>query len=213
MLIDLYDLDKVKGMSPDGKRLSNMENLVTRMAKIVLKDNTSKDDFVRARSSSPSPSTSSDDTRSPSLSRCRRRGKLCRRMYSQSRHVDRGEEIRNFEKLMVISFRTLLEMLERGEPLKGFLSHGLTITEKAASGAYQDRAYIAYDASVRQRAKKIGPRAFDSPINEDLIRHFSLENSKRFGVARGQSGSKRKSNTCYRFNSETGCGAKDCEIG
>lgn len=170
---DHNDLDTVKGMSPDEKCFANMEDLVSRMVKIVLKDNSSKSDFVSARSVSPLSNTSSDGTRSWTPSHCRRRGKSSRPMYSQTRHVDKGEEVKNVEKLMVISFKILLEVLEQGEPLKGFLSHGLTIAEKTASGAYQDHIYIAYDASVRQRTLKQGPRAFETPINEDLIKGHS----------------------------------------
>lgn len=93
-------------------------------------------------------------------------------------------------------------------PVQGVISHGLTISEKAASGAYVDKAYIAYDSSVRGRAKKIGPRAFVEPVNEDLIRHFSLENSRKFEQRQG--GSKKKKNVCFRYNSDAGCQSKDC---
>lgn len=52
--------------------------------------------------------------------------------------------------------------------------------------------------------------AFKTPINEDLIRHFSLENSKRFEPSKPSSGSKKRKNVCYRYNTETGCNSKDC---
>lgn len=88
------------------------------------------------------------------------------------------------------------------------VSHGLTISEKAASGAYVDRAFIVYDNSVCGRAKKIGLTAFMEPVNEDLIRHFSRENSHKFDQHQGSV--KKGKNICFRYNSEPGCQSKDC---
>lgn len=115
---------------------------------------------------------------------------------------------------MVITFRTIIEMLERGIPVLGITGHGLTMAEKAASGAYVDKAFIAYDSSVRVRAAKKGITAFKNPVNEDLIRHFSLENSKKFEARPGQSSRKKRGKgICFRFNSESGCHAKSCVYG
>lgn len=197
--------------APDSHRLSNLEDLVARMAKVVLKDDPDINRKPKQRSVSPDTTSSSREDSSRSWSPVHsRKGGRKRRDFSRSRHLDKGEEITNFEKLMVISSKTLLELHEQRAPLDGFISHCLTIAEKAATGAYQDRAYIAYDASVRRRAQKMGPKAFDVPVNEDLIRHFRLENSKRFDVNRGGVSSKKKRNTCYCFNAETGCASKDC---
>lgn len=165
---------------------------------------------LKPSSSISSSSLSSESRSSSPVRRSRAKGGHRRRTYSQSRHLDRGEVLNNFEKLMVITFRTLLELLENGVQPKGFLRHGLTMAEKAASGAYQDRAFIAYDASVRQRASRIGPSAFGLPVNEELIRHFSLENSKRFDTRANGGGARKRKNTCYRYNSETGCPSKEC---
>lgn len=110
---------------------------------------------------------------------------------------------------MVVTFRTFLEMRERGLTLDDLLLHGLTMAEKSASGAYLDRACILYDASVRQRALRLGHAAFGEPVNEDLIRHFSLENARRFHNKPPQ-GAKKKKNICFRFNLEVGCSSKDC---
>lgn len=186
-------------------RLARIEATVEKLASIILKDTPAltmaaepphRDDRKR------SPSIFSDSSRSRSTSRDRRRARS-NRVYSQSRHLDKGESISSFEALMVSTFRTLREMLEKELPLEGMINHGLTMSEKAASGAYLDRACINYDASVRQRAQKMGPSAFAVPVNEDLIRHFSLENSKRF-QSQGQ-GAKKKKNTCFKFNSDSGC--------
>lgn len=96
----------------------------------------------------------------------------------------------------------------------GIVGHGLTIAEKAASGTYIDKVFIAYDSSIRVRAAKKGISAFKNPFNEDLIRHFSLENCEKFESRPGQSSKKRRSSgVCFRFNSDSGCHAKSCNYG
>lgn len=204
------EIEKPEGTiaAPDDDRLSRMEALVGQIASVVFKK--SADDAPAK--SKPRDDTQSDDSfssRSSSQSRHGRRRSRQNRIFAQSRHVNQGETIQNFDHLMVITFKTLLEMCERGLPLNGLLRHGLTMAEKSASGAYLDRACILYDASVRQRALKLGHAAFGEPVNEDLIRHFSLENARRFD-SRPPQGSKKKKNVCFRYNSESGCNAKDC---
>lgn len=110
---------------------------------------------------------------------------------------------------MVITFKTLIELQEKRLPINGLLYHGLVMAEKSASGAYVDRASINYDDSVCQRAAKHGLDVFENPCNEDLIRHYSLENSRKFDVRQGP-GHKKKKNLCFRFNSEAGCHSKEC---
>lgn len=207
---DQERLPKTRGEVNHENRLARIEATMDKIAAIVLKDSPPQavvTETPRHDDRRRSPSVFSDSSRSRSTSRERRRSRP-NRVYSQSRHLERGEIISTFESLMVSTFRTLKEMQEKGLPLEGMINHGLTMSEKAASGAYLDRACISYDASVRQRAQKLGPSAFAVPINEDLIRHFSLENSKRFQT-QGQ-GSKKKKNTCFKFNSETGCNNGNC---
>lgn len=110
---------------------------------------------------------------------------------------------------MVITFKMLIELYERDIPIMGALNHGLMLAEKSASGAYLDRASINYDASVRLRARKGGVDVFANPCNEDLICHYSLENSRKFETQRA-AGHKKKKGICFRFNSEAGCHSKDC---
>lgn len=131
------------------------------------------------------------------------------RIFAQDYYIERGESIISFEALMVITFKTLIDMGERGTPVAGLLCHGLTMAEKAASGAYVDRACIMYDAAVRQRALKMGYTAFGEPIYEDLIRCFSLENSRKF-ESKPTHGGRKKKNICFRYNSDAGCTSKDC---
>lgn len=208
---------KEAGITED--RFTKLETLVNKMAEVVLKEKPlpclpPKQDF----SSDSSTLSSSDSSRPPrsrfSLASSGRRRSRPARLFSQTRHVEKGEQLNTFEGLMVITFRTIIEMLEKGIPVMGIVGHGLTMAEKAASGAYVDKACIAYDSSVRVRAAKKGVMAFTNPVNEDLIRHFSLENSKKFEARAGQNSKKRKSSgVCFRFNSDSGCHAKSCAYG
>lgn len=198
----------------DNDRFSRMEKLVERMAEVVFTDhNNNLNDNQRGdgpgRNEKPQGPGSDGSTSDTSGRHVRRRSRQ-HKIFAQDRHVNPGEVVNTFESLMVVTFRTLLDMGERAIPMSGLISHGLTMAEKAASGAYLDRACIAYDASVRQRALRVGHDAFGNPINEDLIRHFSLENSKRFDNRNGQGGRKKRSNTCFRFNSDAGCNSKEC---
>lgn len=60
----------------------------------------------------------------------------------------------------------------------------------------------------------LGKVSFKNPVNEDLIRHFSLENSRRFEARPSQGSRKKRSNgVCFRFNSDNGCHAKSCVYG
>lgn len=194
-----------QGSRFDEDRLFAMEDLVKRMAKVVLLNSEERPSRTRAAISR---SSSSDDS-SRSVSPKGRAPRSQRKLISQTRHVNPGETLTSFDSLMVITFKTMIELQENQLPINGILNHGLVMAEKAASGAYMDRASINYDASVRQRASKFGLGVFENPCNEDLIRHYSLENSKKFGAGQGSS-YKKKKNLCYRFNSEAGCHAKDC---
>lgn len=180
------------------ERLSAIENLVQRMAKVVLHET---EDQLPRRAAVPSRSSSSDSSRSISPKDRVPRGQ--RKLISQTRHVNPGETLNTFDSLMVITFKTLIELNEKGLPINGLLYHGLVMAEKSASGAYVDRASISYDAA------KYGLNVFENPCNEDLIRHYSLENSRRFD-SRMNGGHKKKKNLCFRFNSEAGCHSKDC---
>lgn len=188
-------------------RLARIEATVDKLAAVVLRDVSSGTPAPLKPKAGSSHSDLSDSSCSRSTSRERRHVRP-NRSYSQSHHLNRGESITTFESLMVSTFKTLREMHVKGLPLAGLINHGLTISEKGASGAYLDCACINYDALVPRRALKLGPSAFAEPVNEDLIRHFSLENSKRF-QAQGQTSKKRK-NTCFKYNLEAGCNNVNC---
>lgn len=133
-----------------------------------------------------------------------------RKLFDQGRHVNSGEALQSFDSLMVITFKMIIELHERDIPIMGALNHGLMLAEKSASGAYLDKAGINYDASVRSRAKKFGVEAFGITCNEDLLHHYSLENSRKFDAQKSASHKKKKGGICFRFNSDMGCHSKDC---
>ena len=63
----------------------------------------------------------------------------------------------SFEKLMVVTFKTMEELMSLGKDVKGLVRHGLALSEKASTGIYKVDAYVKYDVSVRDRAVKARP--------------------------------------------------------
>ena len=133
--------------------------------------------------------------------------------FDQRSYGKKGDVIDSFEKLMVITFKTLRQFLENKYDLKGLVRHGLSLTEKAAKDVYRPEAFVKYDESVRDRAAHDGPTAFNSVEQEDVLRFFcydSVKHKKTSGGASGKSGAPQKrEKICLRYN-DGGCTSKNC---
>ena len=127
----------------------------------------------------------------------------------------KGESLESFEVLMMVTFRTLLQLNDKGLDTSGLIKHGMILSEKASKGIYKSTALIDYDRSVRERASHYGVRAFSTVSNEDAIRYFSYDNTEHRTMptktARA-SYTKRKPEhrVCLRYNGDAGCYAKSC---
>ena len=128
--------------------------------------------------------------------------------------IKKGEKVTTFEDIMVIIFKTLSKLADLKVDSKGLIAHGLVMAEKAAKSLFVSEAFVGYDEEVRKRAGMSGPAAFGSVLQEEILRHFCYENTKRHraqskpAITKTTKGSLSK--TCHRFN-DSGCVSKSCQ--
>ena len=92
-------------------------------------------------------------------------------------HLAKGEKIENFAALVTITFKTLRKLAENKQEIKGLLRHGQTMAEKVSKKVYHLDAFVKYDEAVRERAGRVGPTAFGTVIQEDILTHFCYGNT------------------------------------
>ena len=135
--------------------------------------------------------------------------------FDQKIYMNKGEAVEDLEQVMVIAFKTIIQLLDLGQDVRGVAKHGLFMAEKASKDVYEPIAFLKYDECVRERAGRAGPVAFSSVEQEDVIRCFCFDNTKAAtAAAKGKEGSTKRSKQrsgkyCFRFN-DTGCNAKSC---
>ena len=135
-----------------------------------------------------------------------------RNPFDQKVYGKKGEAVEDVEQLMVIAFKTIIQLLDLGQDVRGVAKHGLFMAEKAAKQVYDPIAFTMYDECVRERAGRNGPSAFSTVEQEDVVRCFCHDNTK---ASRAKEGSIKKSSRqksiklCHRFD-DTGCSSKSC---
>ena len=201
-------------------RMDHLEEMIRDMARTMANSRHLPENVRRSRrdhSSSSSCSSmsgySSDDARAP------RRRRDRRRPFSYRHYLKKGDVLDNFEGLMVVSLKTMLNRLDQGGDVRGIINHSLLMAEKESSHIYVVKAAIAYDASVRDRANgPEGPDAFNVVKQEDVLRYYSFENSKRANVTvsnsdkKGSKVKRRVSLPCFKFNADGGCTIPQCNF-
>ena len=138
--------------------------------------------------------------------------KMKKNPFCHATYLKRGESVESFEDIMMVTFKTMHQLLEMKQNVSGLVKHGLTLAEKASKHVFESIAFVQYDESVRERAGEVGPSAFSSVVQEDALRFFSAENmkQKKQGSKSGSQGARKRSDkTCLRYN-DTGCNAKNC---
>ena len=106
---------------------------------------------------------------------------------------------------MVVTFKTIQQLLDAKYDVSGVVKHGLTMAEKASKKVFEVEAFLLYDESVRERAGEAGPTAFGHVNQEDSLRFFSAENMRKATNKAKKKGDK----SCIRFN-DGGCNSKSC---
>ena len=123
--------------------------------------------------------------------------------------IRKGEKVTTFEEIMVITFKTLSKLAELKVDSKGLLAHGLVMAEKAAKSLFVAEAFVGYDEEVRKRAAMSGPAVFGSVLQEEILRHFCYENTKRHRAQSNPTNTSttkgRSDKTCHRFNAAAAC--------
>ena len=137
-----------------------------------------------------------------------------RNPFEHSSYVRKGESVSSYEKLMVVTFKTLEQLVELNKDVKGLIRHGLAMSEKASAGVYKVNAFIQYDESVRERAGRHGPSTFGQVDQEDIMRFFCYDNVDKQKQAKstGTVSKKKADRVCLRYNSEAGCLFKNCSF-
>ena len=132
--------------------------------------------------------------------------------FDHQAYVKKGDKVSSFEDLMLVTFKTMAKLLEIKSEVKGLVSHGQFMADKASKNVFVDEAFISYDQDVRRRAGDSGPGAFGTALQEEVFTHFCLENTKKH---RAQNKSQVKpakgksDKICLRFN-DAGCTSKSC---
>ena len=142
------------------------------------------------------------------------KGKREKNPFEQSSYLKKGEAVDSIERVLLLTFKTIAQLVEVNGDVRGVVRHGLAMAEKAAKGVYKVEAFTKYDESVRERAGAVGPGAFGTVDQEDTLRFFSFDNVERSkGWKAGPSasgGQKKKSEKmCLKYNDQ-GCTSKTC---
>ena len=130
-------------------------------------------------------------------------------------YVKKGDKIESFELLMVVTFKTIQQLMDAKYDVTGLVKHGLMMAEKASKKVFEVEAFLLYDESVRERAGETGPTAFGQVNQEDSLRFFSAENMRKASykakptASPGSQLKKRSDKLCIRYN-DGGCSSKSC---
>ena len=133
--------------------------------------------------------------------------------FDHQAYIKKGDVVESFETLMVITFKTLKQLIDLKYDVKGLIRHGQSMAEKAAKGSYKKNALIGYDESVRERAGEVGPSAFGVVEYDDVFRFFCADNTVPKKLPQGKPGSAiarvKSDKICHRYN-DAGCQSKNC---
>ena len=146
------------------------------------------------------------------------KGKRSKNPFEQSTYLNKSDPVDSFERVMMVTFKTLKQLLECNGEVKGVVRHGLALAEKASKDVYRVEAFTKYDESVRERAGQVGPGAFGTVDQEDTLRFFSYDNvirpksGKAAATSGGRDHKKKSEKMCLKYNDQ-GCNAKSCPYG
>ena len=126
--------------------------------------------------------------------------------------IKKGDKIASVEDLMAVTFKTLNKLVEKKADVRGLISHGLFMSEKAAKNVFVSEAFVAYDECVRKRAGESGPSAFGQVLQEEVFAHFCYENTKKqraLSKDKAKPARSKSDKACLRYN-DAGCTTKTC---
>ena len=157
-------------------------------------------------------SDSSDSEAEMETSAAKERKKQKRR-FRHKNYLQRGESVNDIDSLMMVTFRTMLELQEEGEDTSGILQHGLLLAEKSSKGVYKFEALLSYDELIRKRAGREGTTEFGTVRQEEVMKHFCFDNCIATGTDQKKATkmkAKKSEKVCLRYNGDDGCTLKNC---
>ena len=177
-----------------------------------------------ARSSSSRGSSSSSSSSSRSRSRSsdhKRRHRKRHGKYSSLRYLPEFKSVSTYERLVLANLRMLRRFFKKERDISGMLDHFILLAEKAEKDVFIDEALLAYDNSVKERAKEHGLKEFDTLKPSEIVKHLSYDGTKAGSTkvsrkavrqqASGGQGGGTTSGACLKFNFATGgCRRSQC---
>ena len=131
--------------------------------------------------------------------------------FSHHRHINKGESVKTYEKLMCVSLRVLQDLLARGEDISGFINHLVVLSDKAETKFYRNDSLVAYDKAVRMAAAEKGIKKFAEVDSTLVMLHLGFDSAvSHRKPATTNSQKTKKSGYCFRFNGPDTCGNQNC---
>ena len=135
--------------------------------------------------------------------------------FNQVNFLANKEKIDSIEKLLLVNVRLVKAMYEKGEDIFSLIAHIEILIEKSVTKIYTVKALTAYDSSVKDRADKVGIKAFDSVDTAEVLRHLCYDGTVQaqkiaYQKPKIQSKSTKSVNTCFAYNRSEGCRNDPC---
>ena len=196
----------VSGLSLPGKTPASAEG------KAAAATVTTERKQVRAEKRHPWGESDTSDSDTDNETSAAKERKKQKRRFRHKNFLQRGESVNDIDSLMMVTFRTLLELKEEGEDVSGLLHHGLLLAEKSSKGVYKFDALLSYDEVVRKRAGRDGVSEFKNVKQEEVMKHFCFDNSVATEQKKSVKGKPkaRAEKVCLRYNGDDGCTMKNC---
>ena len=131
----------MSGLSLPGQASASAEKVVTASATAEPKQ--AKPEKRHAWGSSDTLDSDNDTETATAKEKKKQKRRFCHKNFLQ-----RGESVSDIDSLMMVTFRTMLELQEEGEDMSGILQHGLLLAEKSSKGVYKFEALLSYDEVV-----------------------------------------------------------------
>ena len=135
-----------------------------------------------------------------------------RNPFDYKAYLAKGEEVDSIERLMSVTFKTVVQLLDLKMDVRGVARHGKFMADKASKKLYHLDAFKGYDLAVSERAAGVGPVAFVKVEQEEIYTNFCYDNTlkaRQQSKVSGKSAKGKSDKVCMRFN-DAGCLSKSC---
>ena len=133
--------------------------------------------------------------------------------WSHHRHLNKGEVVKSYKKLMAVSLRVLQDLLAQGKDVSGIVSHLILISDKAETKSYRNENIVAYDKAVRMSAAQDGFHKFATVDSTIIMQHLGFDaaqNGQCQSTSTSAGSRPKKEGYCYEFNGSASCDGAKC---